>query len=172
MSADTYYEKALANLKLAKIITYKYPEDEELITIAGYHIQQALELAIKHVLSLNGVPNQKTHDIDQLIVYAESNEIELYLPNELRERADIISQWETKTRYVMGFALEYNRVAKTIENLEKYFSILTKELSKEKQAKGLFLFSFFPSDDHFIHFLYVGRDVVYIKFSNWESCSL
>ena len=129
MIASTYYDKALSNFKSAKLIFTVATDDEEQLNQAGYHLQQALELAIKHILAINGKPIQKTHDIDQLISYAKDQKIELYLTEYLKEKADIITLWETNTRYVMGFSIEVERIRKTIEELDKYFLILSKELT-------------------------------------------
>ena len=90
MLANTYYEKALSNFKTAKIVFNFASDDEEQLNIVGYHLQQAIELAIKHILALNGVPFQKTHDIDQLINIADLNNIELYLPDYIKEKADTV----------------------------------------------------------------------------------
>mgnify|MGYP003294891823 CR=1 FL=1 len=124
MLANTYYEKALSNFKTAKIVFNFASDDEEQLNIVGYHLQQAIELAIKHILALNGVPFQKTHDIDQLINIADLNNIELYLPDYIKEKADTISLWESKTRYVMGYKVELNRISRAIEEVGNYFDIL------------------------------------------------
>lgn len=125
MLANTYYEKALSNLKTAKIIYKMAANDDEQLNIVGYHIQQSIELAIKHILALHGIAFQKTHDLDQLIVLAKNNGVELFLPEYLKEKADVISLWETKTRYVIGFRVEQGRIEKALTELEKYFGTLS-----------------------------------------------
>lgn len=125
MLANTYYDKALSNFKTARIIYKTAANDDEQLNIVGYHIQQSIELAIKHILAMHGMPFQKTHDLDQLIVLAKSNNIELYLPEYLQEKADVISLWETKTRYVIGFKVELNRIEKALIELERYFDLLS-----------------------------------------------
>ena len=55
--------------------------------------------------------------------------IDLYLTPYLLERSDIISSWETKTRYNFGFVIEINKINKMIDELDKYFLILSKKLS-------------------------------------------
>lgn len=128
MSADNYYLRALANFKTARILFKCSSDDEQQLTIAGYHLQQALELAIKYILLINGVPIQKNHDIDQLIQIAKEKEIDLYLTEYLKEKSDVITLWETKSRYVLGFKLEAKRIEETISELEKYFDILSKKI--------------------------------------------
>lgn len=128
MIANSYYEKALANFRTAKILFAAASGDEEQLNAIGYHLQQSLELAIKHILATNGAPVQKTHDIDQLIAFANSNNIELYLTPYLKDKSDIITLWETKTRYVMGFFVEVSRIQNTIEEMDKYFGVLSTKL--------------------------------------------
>lgn len=120
MIADTYLKKALSNFKSAKIIFTYAKGDEEQLNMIAYHLQQTIELAIKHILCLNGIPFQKTHDLDQLITTAKQNKVELYLPEYIKEKADIISLWESKTRYVMGFYVDLERISKTIVEVENY----------------------------------------------------
>ena len=76
-------------------------------------------------LALHGIAFQKTHDLDQLIVLAKNNGVELFLPEYLKEKADVISLWETKTRYVIGFRVEQSRIEKALIELEKYFGTLS-----------------------------------------------
>ncbi|MCQ2799983.1 MAG: HEPN domain-containing protein [Bacilli bacterium] len=125
MLASTYYEKALSNFKTAKILFRMASNDEEQLNMAAYHIEQSIEFAITYILSLHGKPFQKTHDLDQLINYAESNNIDLYLPEYLKDKADVISLWETKTRYIIGFKVELNRIEKALLELENYFEVLS-----------------------------------------------
>lgn len=125
MLANTYYEKALSNLKTAKIIYKMAANDDEQLNIIGYHIQQSIELAIRHILALHGMAFQKTHDLDQLIVLAKNNGVELFLPEYLKEKADVISLWETKTRYVIGFRVEQGRIEKALTELERYFEVIS-----------------------------------------------
>lgn len=129
MIATNYYEKALSNFKAAKIIFKIAIEDEEQLNFVAYHLQQSLELAIKHILALHGAPIQKTHDIDQLITFANSQNIDLYLTKYLLDKSESISTWESKTRYILGFYIDVKRLDETIKEMEKYFGILSKKLS-------------------------------------------
>lgn len=51
------------------------------------------------------------------------------LPSYIIEHAEMISNWESKTRYVMGFHLEVTKVLRVIEELDTYFSKLSKVLT-------------------------------------------
>lgn len=128
MTASTYFEKAIANYKSAVIVFKIAFDDEEQLNIVGYHLQQALELAIKHILFTSGVSLPKTHDIDQLIVCAKDNDVDLFLSDELILKAPLISNWEVKTRYILGFKLEVQIVQGVLHEIEQYFEILYKKL--------------------------------------------
>lgn len=124
MIAETYYDKALSNYKSAKILYKVAKDDEEQLNIIGYHLKQALELAIKQLIYLGGVSIIKTHDIDQLILLAKQNNIELYLPEYLIDQIETLSNWEMKTRYTLGFVLDINKVEKIMNSIEEYFLVI------------------------------------------------
>lgn len=128
MSVNTYYDKALSKFKSAKLLFSFAAGDEEQLNTIGFLLQQSLELAIKHIFAINGLPLQKTHDLDQLITIAKQNNVDLYLTPYLIEKSDVITLWETKTRYVMGFQIEIHRIENTINELDKYFEILSEKL--------------------------------------------
>lgn len=92
-SARTLYDKAVANLRTAQILFDHDADDEEQINAMGYHLQQAMELALKYLLEQNGVEYPKTHDIDQLIRMGREAGAELYLPEYLEDHAEMLSQW-------------------------------------------------------------------------------
>lgn len=129
MIAENYYQKALANFSNAKLTMRICASDEEQVNIAAYHLQQALELVIKHLFLINGQQIQKTHDIDQLIIDAKNKGIDLMLSDYIIEHAEAISNWESKTRYIMGFKLEVDKVNRMISELDNYFSKLSKILT-------------------------------------------
>ena len=129
MFANTYYDKALANFKHAKIVYAFARDDDEQLNLIAYHLEQALELAIKYILFMNGAPIQKTHDIDQLINYATKNNIELYLNEYLLEHAEAISNYESKTRYIMGYSVAIKQVKNLIQALDDYFLVLVQKFS-------------------------------------------
>ena len=69
---DSLLNKAIRNFNIAKMI-YSDGEmaDEMYLNNVGYNLEQAVELAIKHVMELSGCQYPKTHDIEQLIRIAE-----------------------------------------------------------------------------------------------------
>ena len=72
----------------------------------GYHLHQAVEIAIKYELSIHAVPYQKIHDITQLIQLANQNGVDLDLPEYIDEHSEMFTLWESRTRYIINYRLE------------------------------------------------------------------
>lgn len=121
-SARTLYDKAVANLRTAQILFDHDADDEEQINAMGYHLQQAMELALKYLLEQNGVEYPKTHDIDQLIRMGREAGAELYLPEYLEDHAEMLSQREAKSRYVLGYAIESRKVERALSEIDDYLA--------------------------------------------------
>lgn len=71
--------------------------DEWAIRSAAYHLQQANEKMLKSYISLCGVRPPYTHDIGQLIMTANDNNI--FIPVTTQEVAMSLTYWQAKTRY-------------------------------------------------------------------------
>lgn len=121
-SARTLYDKAVANLRTARILLDHAEGDEEQVNAVGYHLQQAMELALKYLLEQHGVEYPKTHDIDQLIRLGREAGAELYLPEYLEDHAEMLSQWEAKSRYVLGYAIEARKVERALREIDDYLA--------------------------------------------------
>ena len=71
--------------------------------LAGYHLQQAAEKMIKiqiyHSDAQLNYAKIYRHDLQELMMYAESLEIPLTVPDYIRKNALYISGWEAKGRY-------------------------------------------------------------------------
>lgn len=75
---ETLLDKAIQNLNCAiTIYNSELIKDEAYLNYVGYHLQQAVELAIKYTLEMCGIEYSKTHDIEQLIQLANSYDIDL-----------------------------------------------------------------------------------------------
>lgn len=123
-SAQTLYDKATANFRSAKIILAHADDDEEQLDVIGYHLQQALEFVLKYLLEQNGIEYPKTHDIEQLIRLGNNSDIDLYLTEYLEDHAEMFSQWEARSRYVIGYAIEAHKVERALSELDAYLAIV------------------------------------------------
>ena len=126
-SAQTLFGKAVANLRTALLVFDHCDGDEDQLNIAGYHLQQAVELAMKYLLEQNGVEFPKTHDIDQLIRIAHANDIDLYVSAYLDDHAEMLSLWETKSRYVLGYAIESRKIERMLQEVGRYLERIAAE---------------------------------------------
>lgn len=86
----------LADLTLAG--RYYEDSDKALRLQAAYHMQQAIEKTIKLKAELEG-HNLWGHDLDILIKYCDDNNLDIDIPQYIRDKADTITQWEAECRY-------------------------------------------------------------------------
>lgn len=119
-SAQTLFGKAVANLRSAQLIYENSDGDEDQLNIAGYLLQQAVELAMKYLIEQNGIEFPKTHDIDQLIRMANANDVDLLVSEYLDDHAETLSLWEAKSRSILGYAIEARKVERMLEEVDQY----------------------------------------------------
>jgi len=117
---DNYFNKAVTNLNTAKILINFTIDDESQLNIVAYHLSQAIELCIKFLLEMNGIEYFKTYDIEQLINNANENELDLYLTEYVIDHSEMFTQWEGKTRYVINYKVQKDKIDKAIIEVEKY----------------------------------------------------
>lgn len=124
-NSQTLFDKAVTNFNSANILR-KYAEtDESQLNIIAYHLQQSVEFAIKYLLEMNGVIYPKTHDIDQLILIANENNVNLQLPESLIDKAEMLTLWEQKSRYVLGYKIDLKKIDGIIPKIDAYLKKLS-----------------------------------------------
>ena len=121
-SAQTLFGKAVANLRTAQLVYDHCYGDEDQLNIAGYLLQQAVELAMKHLIEQNGIEFPKTHDIDQLIRIARANDVDLLISEYLDDHAEMLSLWEAKSRYILGYTIEARKVERMLQEVDAYLA--------------------------------------------------
>lgn len=116
------FDKALTNFDCAKIIRKSInDDDEEMINLVGYHLQQSIELSLKYTLEMNGVEYPTTHRIEDLIKIAKNNNVDLHINDYIKEHDALLTSWESNTRYIIGYLIELEKIDKAIPQLESYF---------------------------------------------------
>ena len=65
----------------------------------------------------------KTHDIDQLIRIARQNNVNLHLSEYIDDHSEMFTLWESRTRYVLNYQLELNKVEKAMKAVGEYLKI-------------------------------------------------
>ena len=118
----TLYDKAVENLGVAKMIHAQMGDDEIYLNSIGYHLQQAVEIAMKYILEQNGIEYPHTHRIEYLISLAEQNEVDLALTEYIDEHSEMLSSWEANTRYITSYNLERRKVEKALTEVSEYLN--------------------------------------------------
>lgn len=119
-SARTFYDKAAANLRCSRILL-EYGEGEEgQIAAAAFHLQQAAELALKHLLRQNGVDYPQTQNIDQLIRLGRDAGVQLYLTEYLEDHAEMLYRWEAQWESILDYTIEVGAVEWALSEIEDY----------------------------------------------------
>ena len=79
----------------------------------------------------DGVEYPKTHDIDQLIRIGKEHGVELHLNDYLEDHAEMFSAWESKARYVLGYAIEARKLERALPEIDDYLAIIAKAEAEE-----------------------------------------
>ena len=93
-------------------------------SVAAYHLQQAAEKLIKIQIYANcsNISNSQmyTHNLERLIVYADSLDFVPIIPNYVRQHSVQITDWEAGSRYDVGFSVRIDTLKKTYEVICKW----------------------------------------------------
>ena len=96
--------------------------------VAAYHLQQAAEKLIKIQIYANcsNINNSQmyTHNLERLILYADSSGVALIIPDYIREHSLQITDWESGSRYDVGFSVRIDTLKKTYEVLSKWVKVI------------------------------------------------
>ncbi len=96
--------------------------------IDAYHIQQAAEKLIKIQIYASGAAYDNasmfTHNLEKLILYAESLGIDLNVPTYIRENSLVLTGWEAGSRYEVGFQIRIDSLKKALREAESWFDAL------------------------------------------------
>ena len=126
------------NLNLAKREFSRGTLDEMELNGIAYHLQQSIELAIKHHLEINGVQYPFTHNINTLIQLVEDNNLDIKFPEMFEYFAPTFTEWEASTRYIK----DYSATRKSIEigmKLVEEFYLLNNSDSGFEEAMSTML---------------------------------
>ena len=93
--------------------------------IAAYHLQQAAEKLIKvQIYSRCQTVNNSsmyTHNLKKLIDYGDSLGIALDVPQYIRSKCLIITDWEAGSRYDVGFSIRINVLKKALHEISAWY---------------------------------------------------
>ena len=105
---DTLLGMAKNNLTVAKEMYKLYPNDNGIVNLVAYHLQQAIELTLKHFFETHGIKYDRTHDISDLCSKIPDDYYELFRNIDIY--ASKITQMESKTRYLKSYSVATREV--------------------------------------------------------------
>lgn len=135
---ETLLDRAISNLRAAKLNFDHRNEDEFYLNLTGYLLQQATELTLKHLLETHGVKYPRTHDIGELLGLVPDNLLDA--EDNLLMMSGTITNWESKTRYIKNYFLEERQLRigfVVVENLLKNVQLIERKCGNS--ISGIYL---------------------------------
>jgi len=107
---------------VAKTLAESAASDELHLDVAAYHIQQAVEKAVKFDMQMSGIKYNNTHDMDLLWNTAANGGV--VLPSWIYDNIDILNSYATKTRYGYDIVSSLRKISQLVEFAQSYISAL------------------------------------------------
>lgn len=102
----------------AALTLYQTPfPDEMFLNIAAYHLQQCVKKTIKGALECVGVTVPNTHCIAKLLNMVHDNGANLTITGWIDDHAEMLSEWESESRYNMDFIVEKRKIDTAIKEV-------------------------------------------------------
>lgn len=102
----------------AALTLYQTPfPDEMFLNIAAYHLQQCMKKTIKGALECVGVAVPNTHRIAKLLNMVHDNGVNLTITGWIDDHAEMLSEWESESRYNMDFIVEKRKIDTAIKEV-------------------------------------------------------
>ena len=123
--------KSLADLKSARLVLED--NDELLIPIGAYHLQQAIEKLLKFKINLKGKRYPPTHNLQKLL-----DDCDLYsigYPDWIKENISTLNEWATRTRYDDSLDISLTTVQNILSKTEELFREVENTIGEEKEEK-------------------------------------
>ncbi|MCC8106921.1 MAG: HEPN domain-containing protein [Clostridiales bacterium] len=150
------FRRAWLDFKAAENLLAVPMNDEAYINNVAYHLQQAVEKTLKAFLECVGVTAPNTHDIDKLVRMSGNNGSCAVVTDWVEDKADMLTRWETDTRYDIDYCVEKTKAVTGLEKVREFLDVngLKEELREElqqdcvkEQLRSFFPKSFEPKDD-------------------------
>ncbi|MCL1846039.1 MAG: HEPN domain-containing protein [Defluviitaleaceae bacterium] len=114
MAEISLYNRAVSDFKAGKILIQNMDADENIVDIAGYHLQQSVEKLLKFQIEMQGDEYPFTHDIAVLMDLVDD------VPEWVEEYCETLIKYGVKTRYSSLRVASKTIVLKLFGFLEKY----------------------------------------------------
>lgn len=97
---------------------FRTHKTKDIKNVAAYHLQQACEKLIKIQIydASVKIDNAKlyTHNLVALLSYAEDKNINIVVPDYIKDNALEITKWEAGSRYGLGISVRINSLEKCL----------------------------------------------------------
>jgi len=120
MGKISLYDRAVGDFKQGLHALKDAHIDDVMCDMAGYHLQQAVEKLLKHLITLQGDEFPFTHDISLLLDKISSD-----VPQWIIDNRETLIKYEALTRYSSV------KVA-SVTNLQEWYSLLEKYIAELK----------------------------------------
>ena len=111
----------VADAAMQKAATISSKASKHLRGLAAYHMQQAAEKLIKYQIYNAPVTINHSrmyrHSLDDLLVYAASLGISIYIPKWIETKRFIITVWEAEGRYNLHFVVRMDTLERCYAEL-------------------------------------------------------
>lgn len=112
---DTLLDRAISNYNAALSLREHMGDDELFLNFTGYHLQQS---------------------VDQLIRISKENGAGISLTDYIEEHSEMLSVWEAKTRYVLGYRVELTKIDRALDEVGRYLDIVLEREKERKKTKA------------------------------------
>ncbi len=107
---------------------YKEHNVKDIKNVAAYHLQQAAEKLIKIQIYVKAENYDNaslyTHNIEKLIAYAQSLNVDVTIPKYIDDNSLVLTSWEAGSRYDVGFQTRIDTLNKALDEIEKWYNEL------------------------------------------------
>ena len=112
-----FLRRAKVDLKVCKQTLQNWSDEVE-VEIAAYHLQQGLEKAMKHQMTLLGEDYPKTHEIKRL--WSQLDKLGYTPPEWIWQNHRLLTDFAEKTRYGESLVATQREVEEFLILLEEY----------------------------------------------------
>jgi len=121
-----FLRRAKVDLKISKNILNGWSDEIE-IDASAYHLQQALEKAMKHEITLLGEDYPRTHEIKRL--WSSLDSLGKTPPEWIWENRALLTDYADKTRYGENLVAVERELREFIALLEEYIKSIEDSIS-------------------------------------------
>lgn len=111
------------NFDLAKRELARGALDEIELNGIAYHLQQAIELALKHYMEVNGIQFPYTHNINILIQIIENKNVDVKFPDMFEYFSPTFTEWEASARYIKDYSATRKSIELGMKLIEEFYTL-------------------------------------------------